>query len=406
MIKVLFILPSLGVGGLERVQVTLANALVKHGYDVTVMVLSNVTDLADELDERVRFVYKPPKQHIGNKIPYIRHKYYDDGMWETRASARQLYDYYVGDEKYDVEIAFFRGMPIKIISGSPKGRKRGTTISKKSVGTCVSGKNHTDFKDEIVGHLAWVHNDFKQATGYKNNFKNMQEVFNAYASFDHVICVSKQAAEGFKETIGDTGNIDTVYNMLPVERIHTLEKESVALKINKAKLHLVIVARLLDSAKGQKRLISAVSRLRREGADISLAVVGGGPDYGLLKQTITENHAEAFVELVGEQRNPYPYIRQADLLICSSYFEGYNLTVAEALILGIPVLSTDCTGPNEILDYGKYGMIVENSEEGLYNGLRQFAENPDLLSKYKEKALQRQDFFNEERILKQIIDLF
>lgn len=404
--KILFILPSLGVGGLERVQVTLANNLVQHGYDVTVMILSPVDDLKDELDKRIHFVYKPPKKHLGNKIPYIRHKFYDDGMWETRTSAKQLYDYYVGEEQYDVEIAFFRGMPIKIISGSPKGRKCGTTISKKSVGTYVGEKNHTDFKDKIVGHLAWVHNDFKQATGYKNNFKNMQEVFNAYASFDHVICVSKQASEGFKATIGDTGNIEIVYNLLPVGRIRVLAEESVSLKIKKAKLHLVIVARLLDSAKGQKRLISAVSRLRREGADISLAVVGGGPDYGLLKQTIAENHAEAFVELVGEQRNPYPYIREANLLVCASYFEGYNLTVAEALILGVSVLSTDCTGPNEILDYGKYGMIVENSEEGLYNGLRQFAENSDLLSKYKEKALQRQDFFDEERILKQIIDLF
>ena len=404
--RVLFILPSLAIGGLERVQVSLANALTKNGYSVTVMVLSDITDLANELDGRVHFMHKPPKQHLGNKIPYIRHKFYDDGMWETRASAKRLYDYYVGDEQYDVEIAFFRGMPIKIISGSPKGRKRGTPISQKSVGTCVSGKNHTDFKDEIVGHLAWVHTDFKQATGYKNNFKNMQEVFNAYASFDHVICVSKQASEGFKATIGDTGNIEIVYNLLPVERIRVLAEESVSLKIKKAKLHLVIVARLLDSAKGQKRLISAVSRLRREGADLSLAVVGGGSDYETLKQTIAENNAESFIELVGEQRNPYPYIREADLLVCASYFEGYNLTVAEALILGVPVLSTDCTGPNEILDYGKYGMIVENSEEGLYNGLKQFAENPKLLKKYKEKALQRQDFFDEDKILKQITVLF
>jgi glycosyltransferase involved in cell wall biosynthesis len=405
--KILFILPSLGVGGLERVQVTLANKLVQHGYDVTVMILAPVDDLKSELNECVHFVYKPPKQHLGNRVPYIRHKLYDDGMWETRASAKQLYDYYVGDEKYDIEIAFFRGMPIKILSGSPSSRKKPTTISKKSVGAHVGDVNNTDFDSEIVGRrsLAWVHNDFERATGYRNNFNNMKEVFEAYASYDYVVCVSKQAAEGFKKTIGDTGNITTIYNILPVENIRKLADEGSQLHIKKAKLHLVIVARLLDSAKGQVRLINAVCHLHDEGAEISLAIVGGGSDYRRLQQLISDRHAESYIELVGEKRNPYPYIKEADVLVCASYFEGFNLTVAEALILGVPVLSTDCTGPNEILDQGKYGMIVENSEEGLYNGLRQLEKSPDLLWNYRIKAQQRETFFDEDRILKQIYSL-
>ena len=66
--RIIFILPSLVVGGLERVQVTLANKLVSVGYDVTVMSLTPTNDLKDELDKRVHFVYKPPKQHLGNRI--------------------------------------------------------------------------------------------------------------------------------------------------------------------------------------------------------------------------------------------------------------------------------------------------------------------------------------------------
>ena len=354
--RILFILPSLGVGGLERVQVTIANKLVQNGYDVTVMILSPVDDFRDELDSRVHFIYKPLKRHLGNRLPYIRHKYYDDGMWETRASAEQLYKYYVGNERYDVEIAFFRGLPIKIISGSTNRKAR---------------------------HIAWVHNDFRKSTGYRNNFKKTDDVFDAYTTYDKVVCVSEQAAEGFCEAIGDTGNITTIYNMLPIDRIRKLVDAGSQLHINKAKLHLVIVARLLDSAKGQVRLVDSVCRLHNEGADISLAIVGGGADHKRLRQQISENYAESYIESVGEQRNPYPYIKEADLLVCASYFEGYNLTVAEALILGVPVLSTDCTGPNEILDHGNYGMIVENSEEGLYNGLKEFADNPELLEKYR-----------------------
>ena len=377
--KVLFILPSLTVGGLERVQVTIANKLADNGYDVTVMTLDPKDDLKDELDNRVRYIYKPPKLHLGNKIPYIRHKLYDDGMWETRASAKQLYEHYVGNEKYDVEIAFFRGLPIKIISGSTNRGAR---------------------------HLAWVHSDFKRTSGYMSCFSSARCVFDAYKGMDKVVCVSDQAQESFREVIGDTGNLTTVYNMIPIEEIRRKAEDEPEIKVPKSSFHVVLVGHLLIDVKGQKRLITAVSRLRDEGRDISLALVGGGPDEKILKDLIRERRAEDYITMTGSQKNPYPYIKEADLLVCASYFEGYNLTVAEALILGVPILSTDCTGPNEILDRGKYGKIVANSEEGLYNGLRQFADDPYLLNDYKEKALERRAFFDENKLLMKITDLF
>ena len=377
--KILFVLPSLTVGGMEKMLVNLSNALTELDNDVTVMLLDENTDLKDELSEKVHLVRKPYKEHFGKKLPYIRNKYFDDGMWETRASAEQLYKYYVGKEKYDVEIAFFRGLSIKIISGSSN-----------------SG----------AVRLAWVHNDFRRAKGCQNNFASPEEVLRAYSRFDRVVCVSREAEKGFREVVGDTGNLTVIYNLLPVEQIRRLSEEKARFNIKRAKLHAVVVARLFDKAKGQLRLIDAVARLRNEGADISLSIVGGGEDHDAFLQAVRDKNAEGYIELHGQQKNPYPYIKNSDLLVCSSYYEGYNLTVAEALILGVPVLSTECTGPNEILDGGKYGMIVENSGEGLYDGLRKFAQNPDLLTEYREKAEMRTDFFDEDKILKQITSLF
>ena len=404
--RILFILPSLNVGGLEREQVTLANALVKRGYDVTVMTLSEGDELRADLLREVKFVYKPPKQHLGKKIPYIRNKFYDDGMWETRASARKLHEYYIGNEHYDVEIGFFRGLPIKIVSGAASV-KNSTTISKKSVCTHTPEENHTDFEKEIVvRRLAWVHTDFEKATGYRNQFKNLEAVFKAYKNLDSVICVSNQAKEGFKKAIGDTGNLATIYNLLPTEEIQRKAKLKPEIKVKKEKFHIVLVGRLLDSAKGQKRLIGVVSKLHNEGFSVSLALVGGGGDEKMLRDEINNNDAEDYITMTGNQKNPYPYIKDADLLVCASYFEGFNLTVAEALILGTPVLSTECAGPTEILDNGKYGMIVENSEKGVYNGIQTFLNDPSLLEEYRKKAAQRLNFFDEDRILKQITDLF
>lgn len=378
--KILFVLPSLAVGGLERVQVTLANKLVNHGYDVTILILEPIDDLKVDLDEKVHLIYKPYKNHFGKKIPYIRHKFYDDGMWETRASAKKLYQYYIGSEHYDVEIGFFRGLSVKIISGGAK------------------------IQEAI--RLAWVHNDFRKADGYKSNFRTMDDVYEAYKTMDKVVCVSQEAQVAFKEIIGDTGNLCTIYNILPIDEIVQKSQQRPQIQVNKSKLHIVQVGRIVDKAKGQMRLVDAVIRLRETGYELSLALIGNGIDAQKIKDEIRKRNATSYIFMCGNQVNPYPYIREADLLICASYYEGYNLTVAEALILGVPVLSTDCTGPKEILDHGKYGMIVDNSIKGLYEGLKKFAENKELLLEYKEKAVTRKNFFDEEKILNEITKLF
>ena len=377
--RILFILPSLTMGGLERVQVTLANALQRNGYDVTVMILDDNRELADELDHRVTFFRKVYKKNLGHKVPYIRRKFYDDGMWETRATPTELYEYYVGKEQYDVEIAFFHGMSTKIISGS---------TNKKAV------------------HLAWIHNDFTKIKSYRFNFKSFEDVQQAYNRFDKVVCVSENARRGFIKTIGDFGNTVTIYNMLPVEKIRESAKEEIEYHYPQNTFNLVIVGRLIDSHKGHRRLVNVISELRKEGHMVSLTIVGDGKDREMVEHTIDQLKARDCVFTVGNQKNPFPYIAGADMLVCASYYEGFNLTVAEALILGVPVISTICTGPCEILDNGKYGMLVENSRRGLYYGIKLLSENPTIVDIYRKKALKRIDFFSEKRILRQVIDLF
>ena len=377
--KILFILPSIGVGGMERVLVTLANRLDAIGHSVTVVTFQPPFELRDELSKNITFKYKPTNNRPGNKIPYIRHKYYDGGMWEKRASARTLYRYFTDGEKFDVEIAFFRGTAIKAISGS-------------------TNKNAV--------RLAWVHSDFSKTDNYKIKFSSDGQIYDAYASFDKVICVSKQAAKAFKETVGDTKNITTIYNPMPVNDILRKSQEAPKIKVKKAALNVVMVSRLFDKAKGLFRAVSAVSRLHTEGADISLTIVGDGEDRDNLRRCISENNAEDYITMTGNQSNPFPYVKAADLMLCASYYEGFPLNVCEAVIIGTPVLSTQCTGPCEILDNGKYGMITENSGQGLYEGLKKLYYTPNLLEEYRQKTAKRIDFFNDEAIIKQITGLF
>lgn len=381
--KILFVAASLQVGGMERVLTDIANALVKRDFDVTIVTYmdSGVANWCGELDKRVNFIYKKPKDfRLRKKLPYV-HRFYRPGKWETRTSAKALYNYYVGSKnKYDVEIAFCRGPAVKIVSGS-------------------TNKNSKKF--------TWVHNDYslvdpKTITKF---FNNMDEAKEAYSKFDKIVSVSDEAKDKFIEVIGYREKLQTIYNLLSIEKI--IEKSKCVCPEIKTKFTIISVARIIP-AKGYHTLLKAVKRLNDDGLDFELWLVGTryGDEYdNQLDEYINENKLTN-VKLLGRQINPYCFMSQADLYICSSWREGFSISVAEAIACGLPVITTNCTGPVEILDNGKYGIIINYDEEEMYLSLKDAILNPQKLEEYKEKAFVRSKYFSDESIIKQIIDLF
>jgi glycosyltransferase involved in cell wall biosynthesis len=365
------------MGGLERVQVTLANALVTRGHDITIKVLDNQFDLLPLLDKRVKF------EHISyRRFPLLQNMkfiwtLFDDGCWEKRATPKQLYKYYVMHEKYDVEIAFFRGLPVKIISGS-------------------ANKN--------VKKIAWVHSDSQLCEGMISSYKNLKDTIRAYRRFDKIVCVSKEAQKKFETKMGIKENVITIYNITGIEDIIKKANDDKEIE-RKSQFSIVTVGRLANNAKGFDRLLEVCKRLNEEKIEYTLTIIGDGLDREKLQNFICENNLNN-VYMAGMQENPYKFMKHADLLVCSSYYEGYNLTVAESLIIGTPVLSTNCTGPCEILDNGEYGMIVENSAEGLYQGIKKIITDKELYNHYKGKAKERRPFFDEEKIINEVENLF
>lgn len=379
--NILFVTSALGIGGMERVLVDISNELVNRGYDVTI--ITYVKNEGDswivDLDERVHFIYKKNRDFpIREKLPYI-HRYYKKNklLWETRASAKSLYKYYVGNKnRYDVEIAFCRGMAVKIVSGS---------TNKKSV------------------KLNWIHNDYTlvDPKTITTSFNNMEEAKEAYRVFDKIVAVSNQAKEKFIEVIGYKEKVVTIYNMLPIQSI--LSKSEKPCPVAKRRFTVISVARLIP-AKGYDTLLRAVKRLTEEGYDFDLWLVGR--EYGSEYRAYAQQHHLDNVKFLGNQMNPYCFMTQADLYFCSSWREGFSISVAEAMCCGLPVISTNCTGPTEILDNGKYGILINYDENEMYLALKRVLDNPDALDGYKEKSLQRSKYFSSERIIEEIIDLF
>ena len=94
-------------------------------------------------------------------------------------------------------------------------------------------------------------------------------------------------------------------------------------------------------------------------------------------------------------------MEKMDLFVCSSRSEGYSLVIAEALTLGVPVISMNCSGPNELLDNNKYGTLC-NSYEELYQSIKSAITDKDYYQDLKEKAAKRKDFFDIKITMQQI----
>ena len=110
------------------------------------------------------------------------------------------------------------------------------------------------------------------------------------------------------------------------------------------------------------------------------------------------------VFLLGYKENPYPYLNASDVYVCSSYSEGYNTAIIEALVLGKAVVSTDCMKEKDILGNSDFGIVTDNSEDGLYSGINQMIQ-PGSLKEYSSRAKERGVLFDVDNSIKEVASL-
>lgn len=374
--KILLMVPSLGMGGMERMLVNIANLLVQRNYKVTVLNLSfDDKAIVENLDKRVQysnqvcpikfFAHAKIKDWVNGNVRLLPYKY-----WTKMHSAKYLHRKYVKDD-FDTEVAFYTGYSVKIISGAPK--------------TCKK--------------IFWLHGEAWIMDGMIQGFWRQKTAEKVYKSYDQIICVSKRIEKDFYKRFGKDCNVATISNFNDIERIRTQAKCKNELQKNA--FTFVSVGRVDNENKGFDRVLDATKKLNEEGYLFHVWIVGDGVDLLKLKQQKEEQKLDNVV-FWGQQENPYQFMNMADVFVCSSHYEGYGLVVSEALILGKPVISTNVSGPAEILNDGKYGMLVENTTEGIYQGMKRFLDFPELVLEYQQKAKERMPFFEPDTIVKQI----
>ena len=132
-----------------------------------------------------------------------------------------------------------------------------------------------------------------------------------------------------------------------------------------------------------------IRRLISDGLELELFIVGEGFLKDSIINIIETNELQDSVILTGFLDNPYPLLASADIYVCSSIAEGLNTAISEALVLGRPVISTECSGTSELLGDSQFGLVVLNDENSLYKGLRELLSEPVLRQRLSDAAFTR-----------------
>lgn len=364
--EILFFIESFSGGGAERVLLTILRNLDLSRFKIKVLVLNDIGTYSKDfhaLDIDVVPVIKS-KWNLINKVKY---KLLYDILPPTIA-ARWIFNNITADSY----VAFVEGYATKIISNFKINKKK----------------------------IAWVHIDLKDFpwTIEKKIYKDTSEEISAYRKFDNVIGVSKDVSKILSTDYG-LRKVTTIYNPIDEQRIKLLsEKDYDA--VDTSFFNIVSVGRLTKQ-KGYDRLISLMPDILAKNPKLKLYIVGEGEEQKNLEYQIDKMGVSQNVILTGFIPNPYSLMKQMDLFVCSSVAEGFSLVIAEALILGMPVVSTRCSGPVELLDNGKYGILCHSYEE-LRRIIVKLSQSTEKLKELKELAQERSRFFNTQEIIKQI----
>lgn len=254
---------------------------------------------------------------------------------------------------------------------------------------CLFGKFIISSK--CKNKIVWIHGDVSTNTYFNsNNFLKNIIIKKELANSNHIICVSKTMKDKFVAKYGFNEKTDYIYNIQDIENI--IELSSNVIDDNPLKNDMknyLCVSRLVEG-KGIERLVSAFIKFHHLNPNTMLFIAGSGN----LKLLI---ESYPFIKILGELKNPYPLIKMADFLIIPSLSEAASTVLNESLILGTKVITTDVGSCREFIN-GDNGIIVNNSLEGIFDGLVKSVDsdsslngriNSNLFKKINNESIQK-----------------
>lgn len=365
--KILIVQETLEGGGAEKVLIDILNNIKYSKYDVDLLLIKNTGVYIDQINENVnkKYIYNKSKIVILDKIKdkifkKIIIKYFCNFFVKNKIES----DYYA-------EIAFLEGPSSQIVS---------------------------KLKNKNSKKIGWVHTDLRKL---RRITKKEEKVI--YSRFDKIVCVSNEVKNALVSLYPFTEEKSKViYNLIDMENIKKRAKQEI--KFNFDGKNIVSVGRLIDS-KRFDLIIKAHKEVIDKGIKHNLIILGEGPLKHDLINLADRLGVSNSVKFIGFVKNPYPYIAKADIYVMASDYEGLPLVICEALVLNKVIISTDCTGPLELLSNGS-GILVKRGEyKEIANNIINILKNQNEGEKFKDSIKCTIEKFDTENIMNQIYNV-
>jgi glycosyltransferase involved in cell wall biosynthesis len=243
--------------------------------------------------------------------------------------------------------------------------------------------------------IQWIHTDLKGAA------YNWTPAFSKdWKKIDTFVCVSDKAKESFQSLYPKLSDrCIVINNIIDNHQVRSLAKVPISDMPKENGLVTMVSVCRLSKPKALDRAIRVHKRLEDAGIHFRWYIVGDGDQKEELEKCITECHLEGKCILLGPRLNPYPYMQRADLFALLSYVEGFPLALIEAKILSRPIIITNFSGARALLQSGRDGLVVDNDEEAIYEGLKTLILSRQLRNRFSG-ALQGFEYDNSPALEK------
>ena len=325
--KVAIITNKMVMGGIEKSLIEMIKNMSVEEYDITLFLkydggelvnnlpkdINKIVIFKENLSNKNRFIYEIKKMNI---ITALKIGFYTIMSAKTKDFAKS-YKYICKtiekiDEEFDLAISYSTPTSFSVVYTIDNIKAK-----KKAI---------------------WIHSDLDK---YKELIKKYE---NYYTKYDQIYSVSKLGCEKILQIFPEKlKSVSTFYNIISKDKIRRMSNIDKGFNDNYKGFRIVTVGRL-SYEKGQDIIINIVKRLKLQGYDLKWYLIGDGEERINLENNIKINRLEEDIILMGNQDNPYKYIKDCDIYVQPSRQEGYCMTVAEARCLGIPMIITNFNG--------------------------------------------------------------
>lgn len=374
--KILIRIGSLRHGGAEKVLVTFLKNLPQNHYEIDLLLNLYSGKYLSEVPDWINIIYLNKGEMITtNRIQDIPKKgvrvIYQNAL---KKFPNLLYNGKLKGKKYDIEFAAIHGMRDEILNSPLQSSKK----------------------------IVWIHNDLSQVKEYT------ETEIKKFFGFDKIMVISEKIETLFLELAENETQkqkIVKIYNPLDTEEILSKAEQVVNDYEFDQKVPTFISVGTVFPQKGFDRLLRVHKKLLDEGFKHKILIVGDGYDFENIKKLKTELNLDETATMLGFTNNPYPYFKNADFYILSSRYEGFPTVLFEAITLKKKIIATEVSGVKEMLNNGELGLIVENSEEGIYSGMKKALLNSEYFEKYTDRLKNYEMPFNLENSVQKIISI-